>query len=127
MNSSFKNKKFVLSLSTRTWIRDSHGLFDYEAMQTKNINAVLAETTQISRIEHDIRTLEINEHPQEKEEILFEVNNIGADTFELKNDVGILMQPTEKNINDLSNKIWYILRSENNEEPDIKKTVKRFE
>ena len=36
-------KHFVLSLFTRTWVRDSHGLYDYESTQTKNLNAVLAD------------------------------------------------------------------------------------
>ena len=43
------NDKFVLSLCTKTWVRDSHGLFDYESNQTRNLNAVLAESIFIAR------------------------------------------------------------------------------
>jgi hypothetical protein len=50
------NEKFVLSLCTKTWVRDSHGLFDYESSQTRNLNAVLAESIFITRKKHDIKT-----------------------------------------------------------------------
>ena len=42
--SSGPNEKYVLSLCTKTWVRDSHGLFDYESNQTKHLNAILAES-----------------------------------------------------------------------------------
>ena len=50
------NERFVLSLCTKTWVRDSHGLYDYESNQTKNLNAVLAESIYIARKKHDIKT-----------------------------------------------------------------------
>ena len=46
---SRQNENFVLSLSTKTWVRDSHGLFDYESYQTKNLNAILGENIYISQ------------------------------------------------------------------------------
>ena len=109
------NEKFVLSLSTKTWIRDSHGLFDYESTQTKNLNAVLAESIYIARKKHDIKTLSnINELKPDEEELLFNVKNDKKDEYILENPVPKLIQPTEKNINDLSNKIWYVLKNDPN-------------
>ena len=107
------NEKFVLSLSTKTWVRDSHGLFDYESTQTRNLNAVLAESIYIARKKHDIKTISnINELKPDEEELLFNVKNDNTDEYILENPVPILIQPTEKNINDLSNKIWYVLKND---------------
>ena len=108
-----QNEKFVLSLCTKTWVRDSHGLYDYESNQTKNLNAVLAESIYIARKKHDIKTLNnINDLIPDEEELLFNVINNNKDTFILENNVPKHIQPTEKNINDLSNKIWYVLKND---------------
>ena len=108
-----QNENFVLSLCTKTWVRDSHGLYDYESNQTKNLNAVLAESIYIARKKHDIKTLSnINDLVPEEEELLFNVINNSTDEFILENRVPIRVQPTEKNINDLSNKIWYVLKND---------------
>ena len=106
------NEKFVLSLCTKTWIRDSHGLFDYESNQTKNLNAVLAESIYIARRKHEIKTLNQIGDLKEDEELLFNVRHEGKDEYILENKVPIRIQPTEKNINDLSNKIWYVLKND---------------
>ena len=107
------NEKFVLSLCTKTWVRDSHGLYDYESNQTKNLNAVLAEGIYIARKKHDIKTLNSkNDLKPDEEEILFNVINDNKDEYILENEVPTYIQPTEKNINDLSNKIWYVLNND---------------
>ena len=107
------NENFVLSLCTKTWVRDSHGLYDYESNQTKNLNAVLAESIYITRKKHDIKTLsKLNNLIPEEEELIFHVENKKMDEFILENEVTVHIQPTEKNINDLSNKIWYVLKND---------------
>ena len=106
------NEKFVLSLCTKTWIRDSHGLFDYESNQTKNLNAVLAESIYIARRKHEIKTLNQVTDLKDEEELLFNVRHEDKDEYILENKVPIRIQPTEKNINDLSNKIWYVLKND---------------
>lgn len=108
------NRNFVLSLMTKTWVRDSHGLYDYESNQTKNLNAVLAESVFISRRRHDIKTLANEGDLQNDEELLFFVRNDQTDQYSLENKVPIMTDPTEKNINDLSNKIWYVLKPDPN-------------
>ena len=109
---SVSNQKYVLSLCTKTWIRDSHGLYDYESQQTKNLNAVLAESIYIARKRHDIKTLNSQAELQPEEELLFNVRNDQTDEYSLENPVPVNVQPTEQNINDLSNKIWYVLRND---------------
>ena len=118
------NDKFVLSLCTKTWVRDSHGLFDYESNQTRNLNAVLAESIFIARRKHDIKTISsLNELKQDEEELLFNVRNDNTDEYILENPVPILIQPTEKNINDLSNKIWYVLKNDPHQSNNSTQTV----
>ena len=117
------NEKFVLSLCTKTWVRDSHGLFDYESSQTRNLNAVLAESIYIARKKHDIKTLSSLNDLKEEEELLFNVKNDNKDEYILENPVPVLIQPTEKNINDLSNKIWYVLKNDPSQSNNSTQTI----
>ncbi|MCQ2817274.1 MAG: E3 ubiquitin-protein ligase MARCH [archaeon] len=103
------DKNWVLSLFTKTWIRDSHGLFDYESTQTKNLNAVLADSVIIIRKHHDIKTIPTLADLDD-DEMLINVKYEVLDKYILENQVEFLMQPTEKNIVDLSNKIWFVIK-----------------
>ena len=110
--SSAQNEKFVLSLCTKTWVRDSHGLFDYESNQTKHLNAILAESIYIARKKHEIMTVNNPSQLQEEEELLFNVRHDDINKFVLESNVPVRIQPNQKIINDLSNKIWYILKND---------------
>ena len=110
--SSAQNEKFVLSLCTKTWVRDSHGLFNYESNQTKHLNAILAESIYIARKKHEIMTVNNPSQLQEEEELLFNVRHDDINKFVLESNVPVRIQPNQKNINDLSNKIWYILKND---------------
>ena len=99
-------ENLVLNLCKKTLVRDGHGLYDYESNQTKNLNAVLAEGIYLARKKHDIKTLNSpNDLKKDEEELLFNVRNDIKDEYSLENVIPIRIQPTEKNINDLSNKI----------------------
>ena len=109
---SNQEDKFVLSLCTKTWIRDSHGLFDYESSQTKHLNAILAESICLVRRKHEIMTLNNPFMLNNEEELLFNVRHDDVNKYYLENTVPKRIQPTQKNINDLSNKIWYLLKND---------------
>ena len=109
---SNSEKHFVLSLFTKTWVRDSHGLYDYESTQTKNLNAVLAESVIIARKKHEIKTVPNKSELQSDDEMLLDVKYEKIDKYTIENPIQNLMEPTEKNITDLSNKIWYVLKHE---------------
>ena len=118
------NENFVLSLSTKTWVRDSHGLFDYESFHTKNLNAILAESIYITRKRHDIRAINnINLLKEREEELLFNVRNDHKDEYILENNIPIRIQPTEQNINELSNKIWYVLKNDPEKSNNSQQTI----
>ena len=110
--SSGPNEKYVLSLCTKTWVRDSHGLFDYESNQTKHLNAILAESIFIARKKHEIMTVNNPKQLQDDEELLFNVRHEDLNKFVLESPVPVRIQPNQKNINELSNKIWYILKND---------------
>lgn len=64
------DKNFVVNLLTKTWVRDSHGLYDYESPQTKNLNAVLADNVLIARKKNEIKTIPTKEELKEDEFLL---------------------------------------------------------
>jgi hypothetical protein len=44
---SKKNIKSLLHINTKTWLKDSNGLYDYECKQTKNLKAFIGESISI--------------------------------------------------------------------------------
>ena len=116
-------KQYILCLSTRTWVRDSHGLYDYESSQTKNLNLVLGDSVQISRIKNDLHTTEKDKEIPNEEELILNINYQKNDIYTIDNPVNLMMQPTEENINNLSNKIWYVLKSEDTQNSTNLQTI----
>jgi len=97
----------------KTWSRDSHGLFDFESTQTKQTNAIVIENGIIVRKKLDIKS--VNSYDEIKdEEYLMDIKYEKTDRYFLSNKVSFNMQPTEKNITDLQNKLWYIIKHEEN-------------
>ncbi len=45
----------LLKILTRTWTRDSHGLFDYEAANTKNNILFIQGRTKLIRKKNDVK------------------------------------------------------------------------
>ena len=113
LNNNNSTKQKILSLFTRTWVRDSHGLYDYESIQTKNLNVIIAESVIIARKKHEIQTIGINKELDNEQELLLKVKYLNNDIYSIENPITFNMQPTEENIINLSNKIWYVLKSEN--------------
>lgn len=103
----------VLSMMTKTWSRDSHGLYDYESTNTKNTHTPVTENSVIVRKKLEIKTLGSIEEVKDEEflvNILCEKKENIEGKYLLSNEVPLLMQPTEKNITDLQNKIWYVIK-----------------
>lgn len=64
------NKQVYLNLYTKTWGRDSHGLYDYESVQTKDLNLVLSDDLIITRKKHDIKIIKTQSDINEDELLL---------------------------------------------------------
>jgi RING-variant domain len=103
----------TLKLNIKTWARDSHGLFDYEAPTTKNNLLIIQGTCKLIRKKNEVKYLSENsEIPFEERElakIVFDENKIT-----IINPLNFFMSPTESNINELQNKIWYVIKHDDN-------------
>ena len=47
----------MIKIETKTWSRDSHGLFDYEANNTKNAIIYCSSKEKLVRKKNDIRSI----------------------------------------------------------------------
>lgn len=56
-NSASATPKTVLSVKALTWLRDSHGLFDYENFQLAKSSVNVSSGCNLIRCGNDIRTL----------------------------------------------------------------------
>jgi hypothetical protein len=109
----------ILKILTKTWGRDSHGLFDYEATNTKNNLLLINGSTKIVRKKNDVRHVpEITELDVEERD-LAKIKVDGSNSFydylgkySISSPINFLMSPTEENINDMQNKIWYVVKQE---------------
>lgn len=67
-----ENKENILNVCTKTWTRDSHGLFDYESVQVKPHEGNILDNALVVRKKMDIKLVKsINEIKDE--ELLFEI------------------------------------------------------
>jgi len=66
-------KEFALNLITKTWIRDSHGLFDYESQQIKTYEGTLFSNGIIVRKKMDIKLANSIQDKKEDEEFLCQI------------------------------------------------------
>ena len=117
------DKNYALNLFTRTWVRDSYGLYDYESIETKNIHCLLSDSVNLSRKKTEIKTNPTKNILDPEEELLLSVKYDKDDKYLISNEILNSIEPTEKNIQDLENKIWYVLPSENNQNVPNKQTI----
>ena len=103
--------KSLLHICSKTWVKDSNGLFDYESKQTKNLKAFIGESICITRKGYDLSSAK-KISSQKNEETLFSVIKSNDSNYNIDNKNNFNIEPTEKNIACLNNKIWYIINSE---------------
>ena len=78
INSLSSEPKSSLILHSKTWSRDSHGLYDYECTLTKNSSFNIRKENCIIRKKNDIRLEDssyIEEENEEKIARIFQENN----------------------------------------------------
>ena len=103
--------KSLLHICSKTWVKDSNGLFDYESKQTKNLKAFIGESICITRKGYDLSSAK-KISSQKNEETLFNIIKSNDSIYNIENKNHFNIEPTEKNITYLNNKIWYIINSE---------------
>lgn len=111
MNSNMSEEEDSISIYTKTWSRDSHGLYDYESSQTKTDQNYATSNRIVSRKKVDIKLHPRKENMNADDEFLLEVSyDEENQIFWLSNSVPDKTEPTEKNINELQNKIWFVIK-----------------
>jgi len=66
------DKEFILNICTKTWTRDSHGLFDYESIQVKPHEGNILDSALVVRKKMDIKLVK-NSIEIKDEELLFDI------------------------------------------------------
>lgn len=64
--------EFILNVCTKTWTRDSHGLFDYESIQVKPHEGNILDSALVVRKKMDIKLVKTANEIKD-EELLFEI------------------------------------------------------
>lgn len=111
------DNKPILTLYTKTWARDSHGLFDYECQQTKNKHIYVFGQGRLLRKSHEVCQINETRALTADEQLLADIN-YQDEEYNLSSLVKRLMEPSEDNINSLQNKIWMIIKADSESNPN---------
>jgi len=111
----------AVNIFTKTWSRDSHGLYDYESNQTKISAISVFENSVLIRKKLEIRSASIFEESKD-DEYLLDVKREKTDKFLINNPVPLGMMPTERNINEMQNKIWYVIKHDEQSNSNLNNT-----
>lgn len=126
-----ETKSEFLRINSKTWTRDSHGLFDYESSTVRENILLLRGATKLFRKKHEIREKKEEEIREGDDQLMCSVF-YEKNKFILSTNLEKGMQPSEYNINELQNKIWYIIKPEvnlnpnQNQNPNIKNENESF-
>jgi hypothetical protein len=112
-------------MKAKTWIRDSHGLFDYEnTTQVKTVSLNISSHCIIIRDQkkHDIKSFEnlenLNASSEEELKEIAKVSYNGKvfvniDKYYLSTDLLNNMPINNQTLQDLQEKIWYVIKTNN--------------
>ena len=108
---SNNDTKMLLQISSKTWLKNANGLFDYESKQIKNAKILIGESLCITRKGHDLNTAQII-YLHKNEEKLFNVFISQDSIYKIENQIPNNIEQTKNNVSNLDNKIWYIVNQE---------------
>ena len=124
----FKNDNKILNLILNTWGNDPNEIYDFSSNSIKKLRALIAESTYVVRTKNNIFQ-NIDQHADidtKNEDLIFHVNNSNHDTFILINPIPKNLKLTQYNFHYLNNKIWYVLKTDNQDNKEIKENDKKF-
>ena len=110
------NNKY-LNILLRTWTNDIGGMYDYSSKAIKDITDKVIESTYVVRNRNN--TFENKSQHSEiasTSDLLFKAMNDKKDSFMLVNPIPKNLKLTNENCFYLNNKIWYVIKSEENNE-----------
>ena len=111
---SQKVQNGTLKLTTKTWDKDTNGLFDYSTKTIKKSNEAIQNSTSLIRNNLEIKSAS-NELIKENEELLFKIEkkpNSNAYLFE--NNVNKNMEANGENIAKINNNCWFVCNDNEN-------------
>ena len=100
---------------SKTWEKDTNGLFDYYSKETSNFKSSIYEDMELIRNGHEVKEVKTGILIDEKEdniETLFNIKKQDKE-FIIENNIEINMEQNEENINKINNKLWYVVHQKN--------------
>ena len=100
---------------SKTWDKDTNGLFDYYSKETSNFKSSIYEDMELIRNGHEVKEVKTGILIDEKEdniETLFNIKKQDKE-FIIENNIEINMEQTEENINKINDKLWYVVHQKN--------------
>ena len=114
-----------LNIRAKTWNKDTNGLFDFSTKEIVFSNMSIKKSTFLKRKGNMIKaeTKEIN---KPNEENLLNVFKKGKNEYFFENKFEYNLEPNEKNISEINDKIWYVTNNNkkiNEENNDNNKSI----
>ena len=110
------DEKLGLYLDFKTYTNKEKSIYDFSSKETNEINTLIENGTFIVRKDKSFIRVDMQSEIQKNlgEELLFKVRIRNNDIFMLENPVpNKNIPPTKDNINNINNKIWFVLNSNN--------------
>ena len=106
----------ALSLTVRTWDKDTNGLFDYSTKQTTNSKEIIENSAIMFRKDNFIK----ENTNEENKEALFKINKNGTNQYLIENLIDTNMEANIDNIAKINNNFWYVVNDNDSLEDNNK-------
>ena len=117
-----KYDEIYMNLMSKTWEKDTNGLFDYCCKDALSFNSSIYDSMNIIRKGQEIKQDVFEEKGIENIEHLFYVKKEN-EKYIIENEVEINMEQNEKNINKINNNFWYVIHNKNKKYFLLKKDI----
>jgi hypothetical protein len=109
--------KRFLNIKAKTWLKDTHGLFDYEIMNESKVNnLIVSGSGYLIRENDEVKNKDLSEMKLNKYNIkIRELCKYSFDekekSYYIENHIDRNLNCTEENITKLENKLWFVTQA----------------
>lgn len=117
----------TLKLCSKTWDKDTNGLFDYSTKTIKKATEVIQTSTCLIRKNHEIKSAPNDTFEQNEEKLIKIEKKENSNIYYFDNKVEKNMEANAENIAKINNNCWYICNDNQNnfiEQNKVKKNYK---
>ena len=117
----------TLKLCSKTWDKDTNGLFDYSTKTIKKVTEVIQTSTCLIRKNHEIKSAPNDTFEQNEEKLIKIEKKENSNIYYFDNKVEKNMEANAENIAKINNNCWYICNDNQNnfiEQNKVKKNYK---